>query len=92
MGDHPTRARRPAFLTVTSPTPDAPSLGTEYDIVVAGSIGARTVRALGIDGEVVHRPDATLLRCRFVDQSALHGVLERIRDLGLDLVDVHRLA
>ena len=31
----------------------------------------------------------TLLRGDFVDQAALHGVLERINSLGLELVGVH---
>jgi hypothetical protein len=36
-------------------------------------------------GEVV-------LRGRLVDQAALHGVLERIRDLNLKLISVNRIA
>ena len=30
----------------------------------------------------------TLFQGEFVDQAALHGVIERVNSLGLDLVDV----
>jgi hypothetical protein len=37
------------------------------------------------------RPDRgmTLLRGEFVDQAALHGLMERINSLGIDLVGLH---
>lgn len=33
----------------------------------------------------------TLLTCRVVDQSALHGLLRQVRDLGMLLVSVNRM-
>ena len=33
----------------------------------------------------------TTMSCSFTDQAALHGVLEKVRDLGLTLNSVHRL-
>lgn len=33
----------------------------------------------------------TVIRGQVVDQAALHGVLTRVRDLGLDLVSVRRI-
>lgn len=34
-------------------------------------------------------PEGETLICGLVDQAALHGVLTRIRDLGLVLVSIH---
>jgi wyosine [tRNA(Phe)-imidazoG37] synthetase (radical SAM superfamily) len=34
----------------------------------------------------------TLLTCRVVDQAALHGLLRKVRDLGLELLAVNRVA
>ncbi|NDJ60898.1 MAG: hypothetical protein GYB67_07215 [Chloroflexi bacterium] len=33
----------------------------------------------------------TRLICRVVDQAALHGLLRKVRDLGLDLISVNRV-
>lgn len=35
--------------------------------------------------------DVTILTGRQIDQSALHGLLARIRDLGLPLISVERI-
>jgi hypothetical protein len=63
----------------------------EYDLVVAGTIGDRTLHALGDVQRVAIEASGTRLRGTFVDQPSLHGVIERIRDLGLVLVDVHKI-
>lgn len=68
-----------------------PDRGAEYEILLSGSIGTRTLRALGPVHMMSTGAEGTRLRCRLADQAALHGVLERIRDLGLELLDVHRL-
>jgi len=33
----------------------------------------------------------TILTCSIVDQAALHGVLKKVRDLGLKLVSINRV-
>lgn len=63
-----------------------------YEIRFAGHLGAARARMFeGLD--MVQQPDGdTVLTGPLVDQAALHGVLTRIRDLGLPLVLVRRLA
>jgi hypothetical protein len=40
-----------------------------------------------------HQPDGTtLLRCPALDQAALHGLLAKVRDLGLPLISVTSIA
>jgi hypothetical protein len=42
---------------------------------------------------ISNRPDGdTVLRGPIVDQAALHGVLAKVRDLGLDLIVVRRVS
>ena len=45
------------------------------------------------DGLTITRADSgeTLLRGPVVDQAALHGVLRKVRDLGLPLVSVNQI-
>ena len=60
-----------------------------YVITVRGSAGP-WVRAFFDDTEVSVVGDTTLLRRAGADQAALYGLLRRIEDLGLELLDVHR--
>jgi hypothetical protein len=48
------------------------------------------VRAAFDDTEVSAVGDTTVPRRAGADQAALHGLLRRIQDLGLELLDVHR--
>jgi hypothetical protein len=52
----------------------------------------RVVRALEGLEVTASGPDETHLRGWIHDQAALYGVIERIRDLGLELTEVHRVA
>ena len=46
-------------------------------------------RSYEIDGIVLHQADGTtVIRCPALDQAALHGVLAKVRDLGLSLISV----
>ena len=59
-----------------------------YEIRIRGALGARTTAAFDDEMEV---STETVLRGSLEDQAALHRMLDRIRDLGLDLVAVHQL-
>ena len=64
---------------------------TFYEIRVAGHIGDSW--SSWFEGLSVRHDEngETVLRGAIVDQAALHGVLMRIRDLGLPLVSVNRV-
>jgi len=60
-----------------------------YEIRIGGRLDERATAAFaGLD--VTARGKGTVIRGEF-DQAGLHGVLERIRFLGLDLVEVRRV-
>jgi hypothetical protein len=63
--------------------------GHIYEIRVAGSLGAASRQAFS---EVVIKvePTATVL-CGDLDQAGLHTLLDRIRALGLELLDIKRV-
>jgi hypothetical protein len=75
-------------------TPNAitdPSEPAIYRIRVKGHLGPRWERWFS---PMVIAPQAngdTLLTGFVVDQAALHGVLRRIRDLGLPLISIERI-
>jgi hypothetical protein len=59
-----------------------------YEIVVRGRLSARYERAF--DGVVVvPRTGETTLRAEVVDQAQLYGLLNRLRDLGIELISVN---
>jgi hypothetical protein len=59
-----------------------------YTITVRGVTGPSVRAALG-DVQVSVVGDTTVLRRAGTDQAALHGLLNRIQDLGLEVIDVH---
>jgi hypothetical protein len=59
-----------------------------YVITVRGVAGP-AVRAVFDDVELSVVGDTTVLRRAGTDQAALHGLLHRIQDLGLEVIDVH---
>jgi hypothetical protein len=60
----------------------------QYEIVVDGHLGARW--AAWFDGfAITSEADGTsVLRGFVVDQAALHGLLQRLRDLGIPLISL----
>jgi hypothetical protein len=63
-----------------------------YEIRLSGHLDARW--ATWFDGlAVTHDGDGTtVISGRVADQAALHGLLQRVRDLGLPLVSVTQIA
>jgi hypothetical protein len=61
---------------------------TRYRIVVRGRLTPAFGAAFeGVTLEVL--PGATALEGDFTDQAELHGILERLRNLGIELVSVN---
>ncbi len=60
----------------------------QYEIVIEGHLGAHW--AAWFDGfTVTNRADGTaLLRGVVIDQAALHGLLQRLRDIGIPLISL----
>ena len=73
-----------------TPTPQPPEAG-RYDIRLTGHLDERwTARFDGLT--VSYETDGTtVISGQVVDQAALHGLLQRVRDLGLPLVSVNRV-
>ena len=61
-----------------------------FEIRIRGRVGDSLLATFGdFDAEV--EPAETVLRASHLDQAALHGVLERVRVLGLELVEVRQV-
>jgi len=66
-------------------------MSARYEITVAGTAGPMVLSAL--EGFEVRPASSgrTRLVGTVVDQAALHGALQRLHDLHVELLDVHRL-
>ena len=61
-----------------------------YDIVIRGRLSRRYECAF--DGvTLLPRNGHTTLHAEFADQSRLYGLLNRLRDFGIELVSVNRV-
>ena len=79
-------------MSRTASTGAIPPVSDVYDICVEGHLADRWVA--WFDGLTLshERDGTTLLRGPVADQAALHGLLQKVRDLGLPLVSVTRSA
>ncbi|GAB3309019.1 hypothetical protein GCM10027451_18520 [Geodermatophilus aquaeductus] len=58
-----------------------------YELRVRGPVPADLLEEIGAE-DLGEEPALTVLRTAATDQSGLHGVLQRLRSLGLDLLEV----
>jgi len=77
-------------MTEQTSTPDRPESG-RYEIRLSGHLDPHWTA--WFDGlAVTHEGDGTtVISGSIEDQAALHGLLQRVRDLGLPLVSVKRI-
>jgi len=62
-----------------------------YEVRIRSHLDLHWAKALGVP-ELVHEDDGiTVLRGVAADQAALHGLLQRLRDLGVTLIAVTRV-
>jgi hypothetical protein len=63
---------------------------SRYELRIKGRLGEALLGSFaGFDAEV--EPVETVLRGDIEDQAALHGVLERIHEAGLEIVEVRKV-
>jgi hypothetical protein len=63
---------------------------TSYEIHIKGRLSAQLLATFkGMDATI--QSVETVLRGPVIDQAALHGLLDHIQELGLELVEIRRL-
>ena len=72
--------------------PSDPAAWDRYEIRINGRLGSRW--SAWFDGLILTEADdgTTVISGPVVDQAALHGLLQRLRDLGLTLLSLTRIA
>ena len=63
-----------------------------YEIRLKGHLSERWAGWFGDVAIRLEEDGTTRLTCKAIDQAALHGLLRKVRDLGLPLVSVIRTA
>lgn len=61
-----------------------------YEIRIKGKVGEPVLETFG-DLDASIKPAETVLRGPITDQAALHGLLDRIQALGLELIEVKQV-
>ncbi len=63
---------------------------SSYEIRIRGKVGDPLLASFG-DLDASIKPAETVLRGVIVDQAALHGLLDRIQALGLELIEIRQV-
>jgi len=58
-----------------------------WEVLVRGPIPSDVLAELGAAG-LTEEPAQTIMRTEPLDQAGLHGVLQRLRNLGLELLEI----
>jgi hypothetical protein len=76
--------------TMSTPTPGQPDRpeGETYEIRLRGHLDPRWAARLDVPSLTHESDGTTTLSAIGVDQAALHGLLQRVRDLGVSLISV----
>lgn len=64
---------------------------SRYEITVLGVVGPVVLSALDGFDALPCEPGRSCLSGEVVDQAALHGLLDRLLDLRIEIIDVHRV-
>lgn len=72
--------------------PNQPGPPSSYEIRLRGHLDHHWAEWFGVPELTHEEGGTTLLRAADLDQSALHGLLQRIRDLGVPLISLTLVA
>jgi hypothetical protein len=62
-----------------------------YHIRIEGHLGNQWAKWFGDVIITLESNGSTLLTCQVIDQAALHGLLKKVRDLGMPLISVNQI-
>lgn len=68
--------------------PDQPMI---YQVRIKGQLDRKWVDWFGDVSITLEESGDTLLTCPVIDQAALHGLLKKVRDVGMPLLSVNRV-
>jgi hypothetical protein len=75
-------------MSETNELPEYPDKPGLYEIRLKGHLDNRWADRFGEAAITLEDNGNTLLTCPVIDQAALHGLLKRVRDLGMPLLSV----